>query len=231
MICRGVIFDLDGTLLDTLDDLADSMNAVLEREGIEPYPAHAYRYFVGDGMEMLARRVLGIETGQDERVHRCMAAMSEEYKRRWKQKTRPYPGIGELLQGLERAGVPKAVFSNKPEAFTRLAVTELLSGWKFDCVRGARYGFPCKPDPRGALAIAAALELEPATIAYVGDTDTDMRTARAAGMFAVGVAWGFRPASELREHGAARIIDRPMQLLEHFVVNRRSSGTSESETP
>lgn len=216
MSCQAVIFDLDGTLLDTLEDLADSMNAVLLQEGYSPHETQAYRYFVGDGMEMLARRSLGIQEGNDELVRRCMAAMAEEYARRWNRRTRPYPGVSELLELLEVRGVPKAVFSNKPEAFTRLAVSDLLGSWHFEPVRGAREGFPRKPDPRGALAIATEFKIPAETIAYVGDTSTDMKTANAAGMFAVGASWGFRTASELREHGAARIIDKPLELLEHL---------------
>jgi phosphoglycolate phosphatase len=211
---RAVVFDLDGTLLDTLDDLSDSMNAVLAREGCSPHPADAYRYFVGDGIETLVRRALPAEQHSPERLARCMAAMQEEYGRRWDLHTRPYPGVPQLLDALEARAVPKAVFSNKPDAFTRLTVERLLSPWRFDPVRGARPGVPHKPDPTGALDIAACLGVAPQQCLYVGDTNTDMRTARAAGMYPVGVTWGFRTADELQESGAARLLHQPGELLE-----------------
>jgi phosphoglycolate phosphatase len=209
----AVIFDLDGTLLDTLDDLADSMNAVLVRERFPAHSTAAYRYFVGDGMEMLARRALQRPTGEDDLVRRCMEGMEQEYSRRWNNNTRPYPGVPEMLDALVQRGAPMAVFSNKPDQLTQLTVRELLPHWRFHPVRGARAGFPRKPSPLGALEIAAALQVAPENVAYVGDTNTDMRTATAAGMFAVGAAWGFRPAGELQDHGAARVIAHPTELL------------------
>jgi len=212
----AVIFDLDGTLLDTLDDLADSMNAPLVGEGYAPHPRNAYRHFVGDGMEALARRALGVGEGHDGLVQHCMAAMEAEYALRWNRRTRPYPGVQEMLDGLERKGVAKAVFSNKPEPFVRLAVSHLLGAWMFDSVRGARPHFPRKPDPRGALEIAREWELPPARILYLGDTNTDIATARAAGMCAVGAAWGFRGAAELFQAGADHVIARPVDLLTHL---------------
>jgi phosphoglycolate phosphatase len=214
MSCRGVVFDLDGTLLDTLADLADSMNAVLISLGQTPHAEARYRYFVGDGMEMLARRALGLDTGEDEQVSLCMERMAAEYASRWHHKTRPYAGVPEMLDALKARGIPMSVFSNKPDSFTLLTVQKLLPGWFFSPVRGAREGFPRKPDPLGALEIAAELRLEPKEIAYVGDTNTDMKTATAAGMLAIGVSWGFREADELTASGAACVIDHPSELPE-----------------
>jgi len=149
---RVVIFDLDGTLLDTLEDLADSMNAVLEQQGYPIHPPSAYRYFVGDGVDMLVRRSLPEGEWNADQISRYVDAMEEEYGRRWDAKTRPYPGIPELLDTLEERSFPKAIFSNKPDGFTQLTVEKLLDAWNFHPVRGALPDVPRKPDPTGALA-------------------------------------------------------------------------------
>ena len=212
---HAVLFDLDGTLLDSLEDLADSMNATLERHGYETHPIAAYRHFVGDGMATLVRRVLPAEVRDDaEENSRCLTSMRAEYGKRWAQKTKPYAGIPELLEALTAAAVPKAILSNKPEKFTTLIVQELLADWSFEAVRGQREGVPAKPDPSGALEIAAELGVAPRAWLYVGDTDTDMSTARRAGMFAAGVTWGFRDRSELLENGAQRLAEHPLELME-----------------
>lgn len=214
MSWSAVLFDLDGTLLNTLEDLADSMNAVLRGHGFPEHPVDAYRYFVGEGTEQLVRRTLPGGEPETELVRRCLLDLEAEYGRRWAAKTRPYPGVPELLDALEARGLPKAVFSNKPDPFTRLTVSRLLASWRFHPVRGARPEVPRKPDPAGALAIAAELGAAPATCLYIGDTSTDMQTATAAGMYPVGATWGFRTAEELTDSGARRLIDRPAQLLE-----------------
>ena len=139
--------------------------------------------------------------------------MDAEYARRWNAKTKPYAGVPQLLDELSRRQVPSAILSNKPEPFTLLAVKELLAAWSFHPIRGARPDTPRKPDPRGALAIAAELGASPADCLYLGDTDTDMKTAIAAGMYAAGATWGFRPGEELRTSGAQTLIDEPAALL------------------
>jgi phosphoglycolate phosphatase len=213
MKVSAVAFDLDGTLLDTLADLSDSMNAVLVREGYPPHPADAYRHFVGDGMAMLVRRALPPGCGDRPLVQRCMESMEAEYGRRWNCKTRPYAGVPVLLDALRRHGVAAAVLSNKPEAFVRLIIERLMGEWRFHPVLGARPGLPHKPDPTGALQVTAALGLTPRRIAYVGDSGIDMRTATAAGMQAIGAAWGFRSVAELRLSGASWIAADPRDLI------------------
>jgi phosphoglycolate phosphatase len=213
---QSVLFDLDGTLLDSLADLANSMNTVLARFGLPRHPQAAYRYFVGDGMETLARRVLPPEQLDDATVQRTMAAMREEYAGRWAEQTRPYPGIPELLDGLTGRGIGMAILSNKPDDFTREVVAALLARWRFDVVQGVRQDGIKKPDPAGALAIAQKLHVAPASVLYLGDTNTDMLTASRAGMYAVGVLWGFRTADELKKNGARAMIARPQDLLRFF---------------
>ncbi len=211
---KAVIFDLDGTLLNTLEDLAHSMNSVLQRFGFPSHPLHAYRYFVGDGMETLVRRTLPSDRREEENtVATCLAAMRQEYGLRWKELTEPYPGIPQLLDALTEHRMPRAVLSNKPDDFTRQMVEALLSRWTFHPVFGERPGVARKPDPAGALEIARLLGFPPAEFLYLGDTNTDMQTARAAGMHAVGVLWGFRGREELTAYGAETLLEHPMDLL------------------
>ena len=213
MIFRAVLFDLDGTLLDTLDDLADSANLALRRLGLPEHAAEAYKLFVGGGIENLARRALPEDRQDPAIVAECLKLTRENYAARWAEKTRPYEGIPDLLDALTARGIPMAVFSNKPEEFTRLCVERLLAAWHFEVVLGAGTMLPKKPDPAGALWIARHFQVEPAEMVYLGDTDTDMQTAVAAGMFPVGVLWGFRDAKELRANGARLLIERPLELL------------------
>lgn len=211
---KAVLFDLDGTLLNTLDDLADSMNHVLAARGFPSHPVDAYRYFIGSGAKALASRVLPADAGSSDEQAACLAAFRDRYSENWNVKTRPYPGIGELLDALTARGLPLAVFTNKPHEFATLCVRDLLAGWTFRIVLGQKDGVPVKPDPAGALGIARDLGVQPEDVLYLGDTGTDMQTAVAAGMFPVGVLWGFRPEAELREHGAAVTFKAPMEVVE-----------------
>ncbi len=210
---KAIVFDLDGTLLDTLEDLADSTNAALAAMGLPEHPVDAYRYFVGDGLENLVRRTMGSRAGDPAEVARGVELARREYARRWADKSKPYAGVPELLDELTARGIPMAIFSNKPDEFTQLCVTRLLPSWRFAAVRGATAEFPKKPDPAGALAVATKLGVAPADVLYLGDTNTDMRTAIAAGMYPVGALWGFRTADELRDAGAAVLVKSPMDLL------------------
>lgn len=210
----AVLFDLDGTLLNTLDDLADSMNAVLASRGYPTHPTEGYRWFVGDGVELLVRRTLPQSLQKDEGVvESCRAQMREEYGRRWKNLSRPYPGIPALLDGLTGRAVRMAILSNKPDAFVGEIARHFLGAWSFAAAWGARPDVPRKPDPAAALAIARQVGAEPGSFLYVGDTNTDMETAVAAGMFPVGAMWGFRDEKELREAGARALAARPQDVL------------------
>ena len=213
----SIIFDLDGTLLDTLEDLADSMNAALIRCGWPQHSIDSYRYFVGRGLDALVQQVLpSNEQRSMLSLTKLRAAMQEEYTIRWKNKSRPYKGIDVLLNELTARQIPMAILSNKPDSFTQDCAAQLLSQWKFNIVRGARVGIPYKPDPTSALDIAQKMKLDPSNIFYIGDTDTDMETALNAGMIAVGATWGFRSAKELIESGAHHLIDNPADLL-HYI--------------
>ena len=213
----AVLFDLDGTLLDTLDDLCGSMNSALQRLGFPPHPKDAYRFMVGDGVDTLARRVLPPRRRDDDEVWKALlAAMREEYGRRWDRKTKPYQGIVELLNDLKKMGLKMAVLSNKPHDFTLLNVGRFFERDIFASVRGAKPDVPKKPDPSGALAMARELGIVPERWLYLGDTSTDIQTALQAGMTPLGALWGFRPAEELAEAGAKALLERPSQLLDYI---------------
>jgi len=213
---NAVIFDMDGTLLDTLEDIADSMNLVLSRMGFPDHDLEAYKIFVGDGVETLARRVLPKKSLSDELVTICVEAMREEYGRRWHNKTRPYPGISELLDALQERGIPMTILSNKLQEFTQIMAAHLLPRWSFPAVLGARPSVPKKPDPFAAQEIARLLQLPPEHILYLGDTGTDMKTAVAARMVPLGALWGFRTAEELTASGAKVLLEKPLDLLSHL---------------
>jgi phosphoglycolate phosphatase len=211
---RAVLFDLDGTLLDTLADIGESMNEVLATRGHPVHSLMAYRRFIGDGVTLLATRALPPAFRDERSVEQCVDAMREVYGNRWDLKTRPYAGIPGLLARLETAGLALAVLSNKPHGLTRQVIQRLLPGTRFASVVGARDGVPAKPDPTAALAIARKLDTAPAAMAFVGDTATDMRTAEAAGMYAVGAVWGFRDAEELTAAGARTLAHHPAEVAE-----------------
>ena len=211
---QAVLFDLDGTLLDTLADLAEASNRVLAGRGLKPYPVEDYRYFVGNGVRHLLECILPRPLREkEEEIEAAIAAFQQEYAKNWQEHTKAYQGIAELLDYLSANGYRLAVLSNKPQHFTELCVHTLLADWHFDSVLGQREGIPRKPHPAGALETARVLGLPPSAILYAGDTGVDMRTAQQAGMDAVGVLWGFRDAEELRATGAELLAQTPQELI------------------
>jgi len=210
---KAVLFDLDGTLLNTLDDLADSMNASLKRFGFPPHPVNTYKYLIGDGLRNLVLRALPEQHRDEITIDKIMTAEREEYGRNWANKTQPYEGIAELLDVLVVRKIAMCILSNKPDDFTQGIVQKFLPNWQFAVVQGQSNDIPVKPDPMGAGQIASRLRLKPADFLYVGDSNTDMQTANAAGMLPVGVLWGFRPKDELIKAGAKALIERPEDLL------------------
>jgi len=214
---KAVIFDLDGTLLDTIEDLTDSMNAALGAMGLPGRSIEESKRMVGDGLDLFVRRALPPEVKDDPAVAaKLRDLMKAEYRIRRAAKTRPYAGIPPLLDALGRRGIPMAVLSNKPHEETVILMKKYFPGVEFRVVRGAREGVPPKPEPVAALEIARELGVQPADILYLGDTNTDMATANAAGMFAAGALWGFRDAEELTANGAKVLLERPLDLLSLF---------------
>jgi len=212
MTWKAVIFDLDGTLLDTLADIAESNNQALEEQGFPTFPIDVYCTKIGDGVDTLARRTVPPEEQTEELLAAHVARNKEIYATRWDRKTRPYDGIDELLDSLARRNIRASVLSNKPHHLTVQCVSHFFAGRTFDHVYGVGEGIPKKPDTGGVDAIINDWGLHRDRVLYVGDTDTDMKTAKAAGLFALGVTWGFREREELVANGADHTIDHPCEL-------------------
>jgi phosphoglycolate phosphatase len=219
---KAVLFDLDGTLLNTLEDLAEAMNRVLRERGFPTHGLDAYRYFVGNGSWMLVKRALPESSREDEQVQSGLDAFLRDYGKNWRVKTQPYDGVPAMLDGLAERGLKMAILSNKRDEITKKSVSQLLSRWSFDAVRGQRDEVPVKPNPTVALKIAEELRILPEEFVYLGDSAVDMKTAVAAGMFPVGALWGFRTEEELLAGGARVLISRPLELLE--VISKLEGG-------
>jgi phosphoglycolate phosphatase len=216
---EGVIFDLDGTLLDSLEDIANAANEVLAEFGRDPQPVDRYRTLVGDGVAVLMERLMP-ETAHDIAMRKaCMDSFGRHYEQHWNKRSKPYEGIMDLLNSLSSRAFPMAVLSNKPEAFTKRCVSWFFPEVSFSVVVGHSERFPKKPDPASSQWIAQTLGISTGCIAYVGDTNTDMKTAVASGFFAMGVSWGFRTRDELIDSGARVVFDHPAELLSALVTN------------
>jgi len=208
---RALIFDLDGTLVDSLQDLAAAMNVSLAQLGLPVWPPWAYRVFVGEGVAVLVQRVL--PSRRQHLAAELRRLFLQEYAASSLRHSRPYPGIPELLGHLADRGLPCAVLSNKPHQETVQMVAGLFPTVPFVAVHGQRAEGPRKPDPTQALDIVAGLGIPPAQCWLVGDTAVDVQTARAAGMVSVGVLWGYRGVGELTSAGARLLIRQPGELL------------------
>jgi len=210
---RALLFDLDGTLVDSLGDIAAAMNHALAAFGWPRHGLEDFRRFIGEGVEVLAQRCS--PPGAAAETHRLelIAAYQRRYAEHLFDATHPYPGVLDLVAELRARSVPLGVLSNKPDEPTRRICEALFPAGSFVCVQGQLPDVPRKPDPSAALALAARLGHAARDVAFIGDTAVDMHTAVAAGMLPVGVSWGFRPA-ELYETGAALVVERADELLE-----------------
>ncbi len=211
---QACIFDLDGTLLNTLDDIAAAMNRALALYGYRGLPASRYKKLVGRGIDMLVRRIFSKKHLKPDVIRGLREEFGKQYRLRLTDTTAPYRGIPTLLDKLTARGLPLAVLSNKPQEMTAEIVSRLLARWPFRIVLGAGNGFPLKPDPAGALFIARKLGLDPGEILLVGDSEADIITAENAGMYAVAVTWGFRSRYELKRSGARSFVSRPERILD-----------------
>lgn len=209
-----VIFDLDGTILDTLEDLADATNWVCVRHGWPAHPLEAYKSFVGNGAGKLLERVTPptVELTPELRKQ-LMAEFSARYTAHSSDKTHAYPGMPQVLSRLKAAGVRMAVLTNKPHEAARPVVERYYPG-VFDAVQGAVVGAPLKPDPTTLFALMEKLGAAKDETLFVGDSNVDIRTGKNAGLAACGVLWGFRTRGELEAEGADFIVERPEELVE-----------------
>ena len=207
------IFDLDGTLLDTIADLAASTNFALARLGYPTHPTDAYRFMVGNGINKLFERALPEGSKTPEEVLRVRTLFLQHYDVHNADLSCPYPGIPQLLEELQQAGVHLAVASNKYISATQKLVAHFFSNVVFDEVLGQREGVPAKPDPTIVGEILQHTGFQADEVLYIGDSGVDMHTALNAGVDACGVTWGFRPRAELEEGAPQFIVDRPEEIL------------------
>ncbi len=215
---KGLIFDLDGTLLDTLDDITTAGNNVLARLGIEGISKDLYRVFVGEGTSELFRKILAYRNSlnDEDKVKLCVKLMREEYSKVCLNSTRPYEGIPELLDYLQSRGMRMAVLSNKSHEFTQKLIKELLGKWSFVEVLGVRNDEDRKPNPKLAMEISKKMGLNPEEICFVGDSPTDIETAKNAGMLSIGVTWGFKSVSEIEQASPDYIFNSPYEIIKFF---------------
>lgn len=223
---QGFIFDLDGTLLYTLEDIAAAENKALAELELPPRSVEEYRWIVGGGADDIARRLLPEYLHTPENITSFVQRFRAHYHLNWHDQTRLYDGIAELLAILRRKGFPLAILSNKPEEFALKIVDFYFPDWQgksrpalFTHVVGQRAGVPVKPDPALALQIARDWGLPPSAIAFLGDSDIDIYTASHAGMVSVGVEWGFRGKKELVDSGANILINTPLDLLAYLNID------------
>lgn len=209
----GVTFDLDGTLLYTLEDIACSANHALAAHGFSRHSLETYRWLVGDGTRTLIERALPVGARSEETVSACVQTYLDYYSRNWITHTCLYAGIETVLDRLADLDMSLAILSNKPHHLTRLCAQTFLNPWHFDPILGQREGTPKKPSPVLAQQIIDRFGTDPGRILYVGDSGVDMKTAVNAGMYPVGALWGFRSAGELVDAGAKSLLNRPSDLL------------------
>jgi phosphoglycolate phosphatase len=219
---KALLFDLDGTLLDTLDDIADSANYALEASGYPRHPVSAYRYFVGQGADNLVKNIVPEMARTAEHLASIKEIYSERYAGHFMDKTRPYDGITAAIGELKKIPVKLAVISNKPELATKAAIAAAFAPGLFDVVAGGRDGVPLKPDPAAVYNILGELGASPDETMFVGDTTVDLQTAGNAGCVSVGVMWGFRPEeiSAARNRGADFVIESPAELVDLVRLHR-----------
>lgn len=209
----AIIFDLDGTLINTLEEIATAGNNALERLGYARHGIDEYRRFVGNGAIKLAWRILPENKQTNENFELIYPLLAEEFGRLLNSIAKPYAGMVEALKVLAEKGIKCAVLSNKPDELTKKVIGQLLPDSEFFVVRGAIDGVPLKPEPYSCLEIAKAAGISPEHVIYLGDSDVDVFTARNAGMIPVGAGWGFRGFDELEKAGAEIVLESPLDLL------------------
>ncbi len=209
----AIIFDLDGTLLNTIDDLAGSMNKVLKENSFPTHPTSSYFYFIGNGAKSLVERALPEDKRDPVLLEKYLCRYRDIYRENWNVETKLYDEIDNMLISVKNLNIPMAILSNKPHSDVLKCIDYYFKPNTFLTVTGQKDTIPHKPAPDGAFNITKELEVNSERTIFVGDSSVDMKTAKAAGMIAVGVSWGFRTTKELLENGADHIIDKPSELL------------------
>jgi phosphoglycolate phosphatase len=215
---RGLIFDLDGTLVNSLEGIAASLNHALTLANLPTHPHAAVRNFIGDGSRILIERATPADTSALE-IDQIEAAFKSDYALTWPTGTSIYPGIADLLDHLQNCGCPLAVLSNKPQPFTTAIVAQLFPSTRFACMLGQRPGIAHKPAPHGAWEIARELGIPPENLTIIGDSTIDIETAKNAGMRAIAVTWGFHDRDRLLAAGADQCVDHPAELRALFAIS------------
>ena len=213
---EAVVFDLDGTLIDSAADLGNAVNRVLEKNGFPIHEIHRYRSFIGDGAEMMVRSALPENSRHEDILSRCLEQFLVDYYENFDVDTVLYEGIPDLLDFLSESSVKLSILTNKPDEIAKKFLESVLSNWSFDIVVGQRNGLPKKPDPSGARLISRELNVIPGKTVYFGDSGIDMKTAVSAGMLPIGVLWGFRGKEELLSNGAEYIIEKPLDIKDYI---------------
>ena len=214
-----VVFDLDGTLLNTLEDLADAVNHALSEYGFPVHAYEKYRYYVGKGAHNLITQVLPDDSQNEDNIAKVLEKFSVYYSKNKSAKTAVYPGIIKALERLNRIGVKMAVLSNKPDRYMEDIRKQYFAGIDFTAFRGKRDGVAIKPDPEGVRMIAQESGVSLDKAIYIGDSSVDMETAVNSGLFACGVLWGFRSREELDEYGAQKLVGSAAEMADFIVDN------------
>lgn len=210
---KGIIFDLDGTLVNSLEDISDAMNTVLTNLNYPTHTYDTYQYFIGSGLRNLVSKALPVSNNTEDQIETCFDCIITEYRKICTLKTKPYEGIIELLDNLASKNIKLAVFSNKADELTKKIAAEIFPDY-FDAAVGLSTEELKKPNPFEAIEISKNWNLKTEEILFVGDSDIDMQTANNANMFAVGVSWGYRTEQELKNSGAKLVINNPSELIE-----------------
>ncbi|QOG02796.1 HAD family hydrolase [Flavobacterium sp. MDT1-60] len=210
---KGIIFDLDGTLVNSLEDISDAMNTVLTDLNYPTHTYEAYQYFIGSGLRNLVSKALPASNNSENEIEVCFQNMITEYRKICTLKTKPYAGIVELLDDLVSRDIKLAVFSNKADELTKKIASEIFPDY-FNTAVGLSTEALKKPNPFEAIEISKNWNLKTEEIIFIGDSDIDMLTATNANMFPLGVSWGYRTEEELIASGAKLVINNPADLIE-----------------
>ncbi len=213
MEIKSVIFDLDGTLIDSIQDIADCTNEMLQNNGLGAYPVETYIGWIGNGARILIEKAVP-DVKDPAIIDKLLADYISIYTQKYNIKTRLYPGVDKFLDILVEKNIPFSILTNKPHAETLKIAGFYLKKWPFRHIFGQREGIPKKPDPQVAIQIVKDLNTRPAETLFVGDSSTDIKTAVAAGMLPVGVTWGYGTIDSMKSAGASQLIDTAEKLIQ-----------------